>query len=77
MISEAERFNIHHPGLCECLRWKGMYIQVEHDPSVPPSNDGAFWCIYTQTCVGPDGKLAEPGSCSSPRRACYGTGQVA
>lgn len=76
MINEADRFNINHPDLCECLRWKGMFIGVEHDPSVPPSNSGHFWCVYTQTCIGPDGQLAEPGDCSSPGRACYGTGRV-
>jgi hypothetical protein len=76
MISEAERFDILHPALCDCLRWKGMFIGVPHDPSVPAPNDGAFWCVFTQTCVGPDGKLAEPGSCSSPSRPCHGVGRV-
>jgi hypothetical protein len=76
MISEAERFNIHHPDLCPCLRWKGMFIQVEHDPSVPPAADNNYWCVYTQTCIGPDGKLAEPIECISGERACYGTGRV-
>ena len=76
MIYEADRFNIDHPDLCECLRWKGMFIGVPHDPSVPPSRDGNFWCVYTQTCIGPDGQLAEPGNCSSPGRACHGKGYV-
>jgi hypothetical protein len=77
MITEAERFNTDHPDLCHCLRWKGMFIQVEPDPSVPPTNQGLFWCLYTQTCIGPDGQLAEPGACSSSGRACHGTGRVA
>jgi hypothetical protein len=72
MISEAERFNTNHPLLCPNLRWKGMFVQVEHDPSVPPSNSGLFWCVYTQKCLGPDGELAEPGNCSSPDRVCHG-----
>ena len=76
MINEADRFNIDHPDLCECLRWKGMFIGVTHDPSVPHSNSGHFWCVYTQTCIGPDGQLAEPGDCSSPGRACHGKGHV-
>ncbi|HXG92832.1 MAG TPA: hypothetical protein VNN73_10755 [Blastocatellia bacterium] len=75
-MNEADRFNVNHPDLCPHLRWKGMFIQVPHDPSVPPSNDGSFWCLYTQTCIGPDGRLAEPGECTSSDRACYGTGQV-
>jgi hypothetical protein len=76
MMTEAERFNINHPQLCHCLCWKGQFILAEPDPTVPPSNEGLFWCLYTQTCIGPDGQLAEPVTCSSPARACYGTGRV-
>jgi hypothetical protein len=76
ITSEAERFNIDHPQLCECLRWKGMFVGVARDPSVQPSSDGHFWCVYTQTCIGPDGQLAEPGNCSSAERACYGKGYL-
>jgi hypothetical protein len=76
MITEAERFNTDRPDLCHCLRWKGMFVEVARDPTVPPSNTGLFWCLYTQTCLGPDGELAEPGNCSSDGRACYGTGRV-
>ena len=75
MIPESARFNIHHPNLCPSLRWKGQFILAERDPSVPPSNDGLFWCVHTQTCIGPDGRLAEPGNCCSERRACHGTGK--
>ena len=74
MISESERFNTQHPNLCSSLRWKGQFILAESDPTVPPGNDGLFWCIHTQTCIGPDGKLAEPGKCSSLRRKCHGMG---
>lgn len=76
MMTEAERFNIHHPALCHCLRWKGQFVLAESDPTVPASHDGLFWCLYTQTCIGPDGQLAEPANCSSPSRACYGTGRA-
>lgn len=76
MISEAERFNVRHPALCHCLHWKGLLVGVEHDPTVPPSNDGLYWCVYTQTCIGPDGQIAEPIACSSPDRACHGKGHV-
>jgi hypothetical protein len=76
MITEAERFNINHPSLCNFLRWKAQFILSEPDPSVPPSNEGLFWCVFTQNCLGPDGKLAEPGTCSSPARACHGVGPV-
>jgi hypothetical protein len=75
LISEAERFDIKHPNLCSSLRWKGQFISAEPDPTVQPSNDGLFWCIHTQNCIGPDGKVAEPGNCSSQRRKCHGTGK--
>ena len=71
MMSEADRFNIHDPNLCSSLRWKGQFILAERDPTVPASNDGLFWCIHTQTCIGPDGKLAEPGNCCSGERGCH------
>lgn len=76
MISEAERFDVNHPMLCPHLRWKGMFVGVEHDPTVPPSNSGHFWCVYTHKCLGPDGEVAEPGNCTSPDRVCYGTGSI-
>lgn len=75
MMSEADRFNIHNPNLCSSLRWKGQFILAERDPTVPASNDGLFWCIHTQTCIGPDGRVAEPGKCSSPFRTCHGSGK--
>ncbi len=72
---ESDRFNTSHPDLCPALRWKAQFILAEPDPTVPRSNEGLFWCIHTQTCMGPDGKLAEPGNCSSARRKCHGTGE--
>lgn len=69
----ADRFDTSHPDLCPSLRWKGQFVVAEPDPSMPASSDGLFWCIHTQTCIGPDGKLAEPGNCRSASRACHGT----
>ena len=75
IVNEAERFNTNHPDLCPSLRWKGQFIHAEPDPSVPACNDGLFWCMHTQNCIGPDGKVAEPGNCSSKQRGCHGTGR--
>jgi len=68
---------MEYPGLnvidedrCDFLRWKGMYVQAERDPTVPPSNDRLFWCHKTQTCLGPDGKVADDHECN-PARSCY------
>ena len=75
MIRKTQRFDIQHPNLCTSLRWKGQFILSEHDPNVQASNDGLFWCMHTQTCIGPDGEVAEPGNCSSKARGCHGTGK--
>jgi hypothetical protein len=55
---------------CDNLRWKGMYVEAEWDPSVPHSGDRLFWCHKTQQCVGPDGKLVDDYECN-PARKCY------
>jgi hypothetical protein len=68
---ERQRFDTSHPNLCTWLRWKSLFIDAESDPTVPRSNDGLFWCMHTQTCIGPDGKLAEPGDCHDPDRKCH------
>ena len=75
MWLDQERFDTAKETLCTALRWKQQFISADHDPTVPPSNDGLFWCMHTQTCIGPDGELAEPGNCSSPGRKCHGTGK--
>lgn len=53
---------------CANLRWKGMFVDVEPDPSIPNTRDGFFWCSLTMNCLGPDGRVAEEGSC------CHGRG---
>ena len=72
LMPDHERFDTSHPDLCSSLRWKGQFISTEHDPTVPPTNDGLFWCMHTQTCIGPDGELAEPGNCRHSGRSCHG-----
>lgn len=71
MMTEAERFDTNRPNLCANLRWKGMYIWAERDPTVGPTSDGCFWCQHTQTCLGPDGGVAEPSLCDSHDRKCH------
>lgn len=70
-LADAERFNPERPNLCANLRWKGMFIWAEKDDTVPASNTGSFWCLHTQTCIGPDGRLAEPGDCDKGNRKCH------
>ncbi|MBI3653213.1 MAG: hypothetical protein HY231_19470 [Acidobacteria bacterium] len=76
MINEAEQYNTEHPELCPCLRYKQMFYEAPRDPEVPRSNDIHFWCVYTQSVLGPDGQLVVPDACTSPSRKCYGTGKV-
>ncbi len=64
-----------YPNLCPALRWKGQFVVAERDPSAQTGTDHSFWCLYTQSCIGPDGINAEPSLCASPARACHGTGK--
>ena len=70
-MAELDRYDTKRPNLCAALRWKEMFIWAEHEPTVQPSNTGIFWCLQTQTLLGPDGQLAEPGSCDSSERRCH------
>ncbi|RPI24457.1 MAG: hypothetical protein EHM61_17050 [Acidobacteria bacterium] len=58
--------------VCRRLRWKGMFVDVPHDPTVPSGNDIYCWCSQTMTCLGPDGKVADRDNCR-PGRGCHET----
>ncbi len=58
-----------HPR-CRLLRSKGMFIEAEPDPTVPHMEQGLYWCVYTQNCLGPDGKVCTLEECD-PSRSCY------
>ena len=70
-MTEAERYDTNRPNLCPALHWKEMFIWAEHEPTVPRSNTGSFWCLHTQNCLGPDGQLAEPEFCDNAERGCH------
>jgi hypothetical protein len=55
---------------CANLRWKGLYIDTLYDPENDYSNDSAMWCLKTDKCIGPDGKVVDDFECS-PARTCY------
>jgi hypothetical protein len=73
MLTEFERYNTERDDLCPFLRWKGQFVMSDNDPTL---RSRSFWCLYTQTCLGPDGGVAEPVECASPERRCYGTGKA-
>ena len=70
-MKHSERFDITHPDLCPALHWKGLFTAADTDPTVPSTRDHLYWCVYTQTCIGPDGKVAEPHVCSRTARTCH------
>jgi len=74
MTTEVERSIMPNLSLCPHLRWKAQFFVGDPSQSEPPPTDGYFWCIFTQTCIGPDGRLADSENCSVAARACYGTG---
>lgn len=47
-----------------------MFIDAAPDPSIPNTRDGMYWCSQTQTCLGPDSRVADEKSCCDGRR-CY------
>lgn len=55
---------------CRCMRSKEMYIDSEHDPTVPTSHSGLFWCMHSQNCLGPDGQVVTPTTCKVGRE-CF------
>jgi hypothetical protein len=71
LLTSAVRFNTKHPDLCPALCWKGRFTAVADDPTVPSTRDHLYWCVYTQTCLGPDSQPAEPHLCSRPERKCH------
>jgi len=65
-----EQFSHLGHDICHCLRYKGMFINAPPDPTVPSCHDGSYWCVMTQTVLGPDEQVVEPEGCK-PGRSCY------
>ncbi len=65
-----ETRSAHGFDLCRRLRFKGMFVEAEPDPSVPNTSDGMFWCTHTMNCLGPDGQVAGRDQCG-PGRDCH------
>lgn len=55
---------------CSRLRWKGLYVDVPPDPTIPNPRAGLFWCSHTMNCLGPDGRVATEKSCCEGR-TCF------
>ena len=55
---------------CDGLRWKGLFIEADHDPTVPESNTRIYWCAFSQSPLGPDGDVVDEDTCTASR-SCY------
>jgi hypothetical protein len=62
--------------LCTHLCWKDRFVPAAPGEATFPSRDGFYWCILTQTVIGPDGQAVDPLRCSSRERPCFGTGHT-
>ena len=59
------------PERCVSIRWKGMFIDTEWDPSKSePTSEHIPWCVRTQNCMGPDAQVVALDSCNLTR-SCY------
>jgi len=59
---------------CLKLRTKSMYIQAVVDPAEATFYDRydqtAWWCVLTQTALGPDRQPVRPDACCGGRDGC-------
>jgi len=59
---------------CHKLRTKSMYIQAVVDPAEATFYDRydqtAWWCVLTQTALGPDRQPVRPEACCEGRDCC-------
>jgi hypothetical protein len=58
------------PLICRRLRWKGQFVEMNHDPAMPSMDDGFVWCTHTHNCLGPDAVVADKETCQ-PGRLCF------
>jgi hypothetical protein len=59
---------------CLKLRTKSMYLQTAVEPAgqtfYDEYNQTAWWCVLTQTALGPDRQPVGPESCCDGRDCC-------
>jgi len=70
MISEPAPQAAQSTPQCRLIRSKWMFIEAEPDPTVPRSGASICWCVHTQKCMGPDGRIVTLEACT-PERICY------
>lgn len=59
---------------CMRLRTKSMYVSSVVDPDeatfYDPYEASAYWCVLTQTALGPDRQPVRPDTCCAGRDCC-------
>ena len=55
--------------VCQSLRSKKLFYETEENAS-DVSNAGPFWCLRTQSLLGPDGNVACANECRPGRSCC-------
>lgn len=59
---------------CHKLRTKSMYINATVDSAAvtlyDPYETSAYWCVLTQTALGPDRQPVRPDACREDRDCC-------
>lgn len=59
---------------CLKIRTKRMYVQTVVDPAEATFYDAydtsAYWCVLTQTGLGPDRQPVRPDTCCDGRDCC-------
>ena len=55
---------------CGNIRWKGMFIDAQPDPTAAESSEHIYWCVRTQSIMGPDGQVVDEDTCNFTR-TCY------
>jgi hypothetical protein len=59
---------------CHKLRTKQMYINATVDSTAvtlyDPYEASAYWCVITQTALGPDRQPVRPDDCCEGRDCC-------
>ena len=70
MIPEPAAQTVQPKVQCRLIRSKWMFIEAEADPTVPRSGTSICWCVHTQKCMGPDGRVVTQEDCNE-ERACF------
>jgi len=67
MITEPAPQTVQRNVKCSMLRSKWMFIEVDKESHVSQSGSDICWCVHTQKCIGPDGRVVTAEACNADR----------